>query len=123
MKTTEEKIASLPKWAQELITHLRHKLQDSKEHIANLSNSFVDNSQKTDVNVYSHYMEPNIPLPSDADVCFAVTPHNCINVRLKTNEFTGTRSLAVMGNGCDTMLVKFHASNCFDIVFDLERKL
>jgi len=124
--TDENKFSKLPKWAQEHIRRLEMQVNNHAGRIAELSNSFLRDGkglQPTDVKIEGWHADPDIPLPSDSAIDFTVTPNNRINVRLQESQFTPNRKvLRIMGNGCDTMLIKMNASNSLEIVFDTERK-
>lgn len=114
---------------QEHVAMLNHIMARQTERIAELSNSFLDSEgrglQKTLVKMNGDTLtDPDVPLPDQAEIEFTITKHNRITVGIRASEFVpNKRVLKIMGNGCDPLLIKMHASNSLEIVFDEERKL
>jgi spore coat protein CotH len=124
----QAKFDRLPKWAQELITQQRRVIEMHREHIEQLSNSYISDERKTllptRVKMEGLAMDdPDIPLPDDAEIEFTVTPRNRVSVTLRKSTFSSGSVLKIMGNGCDPLLLKMHASNSLEIVFDDKRQL
>jgi hypothetical protein len=124
----QAKFDRLPKWAQEHIIAQDRVIAMHQEHITELSNSFISADRKTllptRVKMDGLAMsDPDIPLPDDAEIEFTISKRNRVSVTVRESHFSDNKVLRIMGNGCDPLLIKMHASNSLEIVFDEKRQL
>ncbi len=120
----EAMFTRLPKWAQQFMLDQERTIEDQRANIAELSKQNTD-GESTRVTMHGKNLDdPTVPLSNDAEIQFEVSRHNRVNVALRESQFTpGLYVLCIMSSGCDTMLLKMHASNTLEIVFDTERRL
>jgi hypothetical protein len=87
-----DKIARLPKWVQDLVTHQRQTIDDLEKQ-RDEAYAAINGGKESRVYISGHRRQPDIPLPEDAEVTFSLDipdgRRHEVNVRLVYHHRTG----------------------------------